>query len=91
MDFNKTHVIILIVGVLVALGVGIPIGYFARKVPKQDNSYYDSLIKDNDKSNTKLVIDEMNAENMKNHLRLVFWPNTNWAGRYQVNWDVVDY
>ena len=71
MDFNKTHIIILVVGMIVALGIGIPIGYFSRKVTKQDNSYYESLIKDNDKSNTKLVIDEMNAENMKNHLRSV--------------------
>lgn len=58
-----------IVTLVLSLAAGVLIGYYSRKVPKFDNSYYESLIKDADKSFKNVLINEINKENMIKHLK----------------------
>ena len=72
---KRAQILILIGSIIISIGLGVIIGYFSRKTNNNNNNnngneeYYSSLIKDIDPSFKDKLIQEMNVENMKKHLK----------------------
>ena len=75
-EFSKTRFSLILVGFFaISFGVGILIGYFSSPSKTSNknpiNSYYESLIKEEDDSFAKLLRDQISAENIANQLKVM--------------------
>jgi hypothetical protein len=76
-EISKTRLIVIITAIFaVSLTVGILIGFFSAprnskpEIPSNDNNpYYEQIIQPEDNSFGKILIDTINKENIKMHLK----------------------
>lgn len=79
MNLTFTRLILISIGcVSISIGLGVIIGYFSAKseysISEEDSEkleYFKSLIKEEDVSFLDEIVKDVNAENIKNHLKLI--------------------
>lgn len=80
MALTLTRVILISIGcVSISIGLGVIIGYFSAKseysITDEDSEkleYFKSLIKEDDASFRDEIVKDMNAEKIRDHLKLIF-------------------